>query len=95
LDYRILSHAHASRFYEKRVKLVAVMGLGGEAEPEKALKEYNHGTLMRIDHNVGCGRRHQVFNTVRPGGFGHYTMPAYTPRSSSTTGKTLRGSLRR
>jgi hypothetical protein len=86
---------YLSRLYEKRVKLVTVTGLGEEAEPEKALKEYSHGTPMRIDHNVGCERRHQVFNTVRSGGFGHDTMPACTPRSSSTAGKTLRGSLRR
>jgi tRNA A-37 threonylcarbamoyl transferase component Bud32 len=66
---------YLARLFGARVELLSVTGLGGEADPEKALKEYGYGTPMRIDIDVSGVRRRLVFNTVRPGAFGHDTMP--------------------
>ena len=66
---------YLTRLFREKVELISVTGLGGEADPEKALKEYGYGTPMRIDIVVEGVKRRLVFNTVRPGGFGHETMP--------------------
>jgi adenylylsulfate kinase-like enzyme len=46
--------SYLSRLYGQKVELISITGLGGEADPEKALKEYGYGTPMHIEVNVNC-----------------------------------------
>jgi hypothetical protein len=47
--------------------------LGGDAE--KDLKEYGYGSPLRVDYTVEGKHHSAVLSTIRPGGFGHDTMP--------------------
>ena len=46
--------SYLSRLYGQKVELISLTGLGGEADPEKALKKYGYGTPMHIEVNVNC-----------------------------------------
>ena len=64
------------RYFTRMLKGdVTIIGIGGlGTRPEDALKEYGYGTPLRIDFTIEGEKRSVVFNTVKPGGFGHERM---------------------
>lgn len=64
------------RYFTRMLKGdVTIIGIGGlGTRPEDALKGYGYGTPLRIDFTIEGEKRSVVFNTVKPGGFGHERM---------------------
>lgn len=56
------------------VSITGIRVLGGTEDLNRPLKEYGYGTPLRIDVGVEGECRSFVFNTVKPGGFGHERM---------------------
>lgn len=66
---------YLSSLYDGVVEVERVSALGTMEDVEFVLKDYGYGTPLRIDLKVDGEPRSLVFNTVRPGGFGHDLMP--------------------
>jgi hypothetical protein len=66
---------YLTRIMGSEVTITGIMALGEAKEIAKPLKEYGYGTPLRIDLTVGGSCRSLVFNTIKPGGFGHDRMP--------------------
>jgi len=66
---------YLSKVYDSKILNLKVVPIGGNPDPEKALKEYGYGTPLKLDFTIGGKPKSLIFNTVRPGGFGHDTMP--------------------
>ena len=67
--------AYLSKIYGSRITNLKIKPIGGNNDPEKALKEYGYGTPLKLNFTVEGEAKSLIFNTVRPGGFGHDTMP--------------------
>ena len=66
---------YLSNLYGGEAEIVSIAPLGATGiRPEEALKGYGYGTALSIEFRVGGTPRRVVFNTVRPGGFGHERM---------------------
>lgn len=63
---------YLSNLYRGEVNIISLSPLGVTGiKPEDALKGYGYGTALSIEFTVDGVHRKVVFNTVRPGGFGH------------------------
>jgi len=57
------------------VNITSISALGTASDkPEDVLKGYGYGTPLRIDVTLNGISKSVVFNTVKPGGFGHDRM---------------------
>jgi len=66
---------YLSNLFGAEAAITGIRALGGTSgRPEEALKGYGYGTPLRIDLTVEGEQRTVVFNTVKPGGFGHQRM---------------------
>ncbi len=66
---------YLTRIMGREVTITGIVALGEAKETAKPLKEYGYGTPLRIDLTVDGSCRSLVFNTIKPGGFGHDRMP--------------------
>jgi hypothetical protein len=65
---------YLSEILGSEVSITGIRVLGGTEDLNRPLKEYGYGTPLRIDVGVEGKCRSFVFNTVKPGGFGHERM---------------------
>ena len=66
---------YLTRIFGGEVAITGIRALGSVArKPEDALKGYGYGTPLRVDLDLEGEQRSVVFNTVKPGGFGHQRM---------------------
>ncbi|MBD3204771.1 aminoglycoside phosphotransferase family protein [Candidatus Bathyarchaeota archaeon] len=61
--------------YDTPVNIIDIEPLGGMDEVEFLLKDYGYGTPLRINFTSKGVSKTIVLNTVKPGPFGHQTMP--------------------
>ena len=66
---------YLDQLFSTSISELNIYAIGQSLDPDKALKEYGYGTPLRIDFKVRGNKKSLVFNTVRPGGFGHENMP--------------------
>ncbi len=66
---------YLSSLFGGEASIVSLTPLGVTGlKPEEALKGYGYGTALSIGFEVDGAYRRVVFNTVKPGGFGHEGM---------------------
>lgn len=63
---------YLAQLFKGEVSIVSIGSIGRKTED--ALKGYGYGTPLRIDLDIEGEKRSVVFNTVKPGGFGHERM---------------------
>lgn len=61
---------YLDRLYKKPVKLIAVGGMPPTGKKDE-LKGFGYGQPVLIEYEVDGARERAVFETVKPGGFGH------------------------
>lgn len=65
---------YLSEILGSKVSITEIRTLGGTDELTRPLKEYGYGTPLRIDVEAEGEFQSFVFNTLKPGGFGHERM---------------------
>ena len=66
---------YLSQLFDGGVTITGIRSLGVTGRRlEDVLKGYGYGTPLRIDLTVEGAQRSVVFNTIKPGGFGHQRM---------------------
>jgi len=66
---------YLSELFKGDATITGIRALGAAGrKAEDALKKYGYGTPLRIDFTVEGEQRTVVFNTIKPGGFGHERM---------------------
>ena len=82
---------YLSQLFGGEVAITGIRSLGVTGRRlEDVLKGYGYGTLLRIDLNVEGAQRSVVFNTVKPGGFGHQRMADRAATSTTWPGPSLK-----
>jgi hypothetical protein len=61
--------------YEPPIEVMSIIPLGGMHEVEFILKDYGYGTPLQIKFTSNKTLQTIVLNTVKPGPFGHQTLP--------------------